>query len=186
MIGDAETFKRLHHSMKKYIMELFDGFYDQEYVDKRLRIGKIHQRIGVTPTLYITAIAHLEELLQKSILEVSMESRVCNQCEGRRLALHKLLMFDVQLVFDTYINSLVSEVTAVKNQVERYAESLEKTVAERTSQLEALSRMDGLTGLLNQRTFYELLRQEVARAERVRGSVTLVYCNYSAHPTAIV
>lgn len=175
VIGDAETFKRLHHSMKRYIMELFSGFYDKEYVDKRLRIGKIHQRIGVTPTLYITAIAQLEELLQQSILQVSMHNKVCGECEGRRLALHKLLMFDVELVFDTYTNSLVSEVEAAKSQVERYAESLEETVAQRTSQLEALSKQDGLTGLLNQRSFYELLRLEVARAERSRLPVSLVY-----------
>jgi hypothetical protein len=49
LIGDAETFRRLHHSMRRYVLELFDGFYDSEYVNKRLRIGKVNKQIGVSP-----------------------------------------------------------------------------------------------------------------------------------------
>lgn len=181
VIGDAETFNRLHLSMKRYVMELFEGFYDQEYVNKRLRIGKIHQRIGVTPTLYITAVTHLEELLQEAILTQTLKEKqspadaFCDLCDERRNALRKLLMFDVQLVFDTYINSLLSQVEAAKDQVEAYAQGLEATVAERTRQLDDLSKTDGLTGLLNQRAFYSILRRECARAERMAQPLVLIY-----------
>lgn len=175
LIGDQETFNRLHGSMRRYVTELFEGYYDREYVNKRLRIGKVHKRIGVSPKLYISAIHLLESILRNFIVEHSSNENDCSPCSARVDALHKLLMFDVQFVFDTYIASLVSEVEAAKSQVERYAESLEATVAERTRQLEELSRMDALTGLLNQRSFYEYLRHEIASAERHHTPISLAY-----------
>ena len=175
IIGDAETFRRLHGSMKRYILELFDGYYDNEYVNKRLRIGRIHNKIGVSPKLYISAITLLESILKKYILAKPISDAACEDCMGRHDALHRLFMFDIQFVFDTYIASLVSEVEAAKDQVERYAAGLEETVAERTRQLQELSRRDTLTGLFNQRSFYEQLRRELSVAERNHHPVSLVY-----------
>ena len=175
LIGDAETFNRLHSSMKRYVMELFEGFYDEEYVNKRLRIGKVHKRIGVSPKLYISAIYHLEEAVLRYVTDPSKQDTDCVTCSGVQGALHKLLSLDVQFVFDTYIASLVSEVEAAKAQVEEYAEGVEETVAERTRQLEELSRRDKLTGLFNQRSFYEQLRRELSVAERNQQVISLVY-----------
>ena len=89
--------------------------------------------------------------------------------------LNKIFMFDIQLVFDTYIASLVSEVETAKNELESYAQRLEEQVAERTAQLKELSRKDELTGLFNQRGFYEHLRREAANAERHLEDLSLAY-----------
>ncbi len=56
IIGDAETMRRLNSSMNRYVLELFDGHYDGDYVSKRLRIGLVHQRIGVSSDLYLAGI----------------------------------------------------------------------------------------------------------------------------------
>lgn len=176
LIGDLETMNRLQASMKRYIVELFEGFYDREYVNNRLRIGKVHKRIGVPPKLYISAICLLEEILGRYITKDS-NNQDCQHCKTKKSALHRLLMFDIQLVFDTYINALLSEVESANRQVTEYAESLELTVRQRTSELEQLSRKDMLTGLFNQRSFYELLRIELARAQRSQESLVLVYAD---------
>ncbi|MEG3639349.1 GGDEF domain-containing protein [Magnetococcus sp. PR-3] len=175
IIGDQETFRRLKNSLRNYIIELFEGYYDRDYLNKRLRIGKIHERIGVSPSLYVTAVARLENILQSMLLNDAKSGKACKLCDARRDSLHKLLMLDMQLVFDTYIHSLINEVNSAKEEVERYAESLEETVAQRTKQLEELSTRDGLTGLLNQRTFHTVLRRELSRAERIKQPITLVY-----------
>lgn len=169
LIGDSETFARLHSSMRHYVLELFDGFYDAEYVDSRLRIGKVHKRIGVPPKLYVSAVHLLETILLRHILEDE------GRREPRRNALHKLFMFDIQLVFDTYIASLVSQVESARDQLQSYATSLERTIAERTRQLEELSRKDPLTGLANQRAFFADLRRELALAQRTGHPLSLVY-----------
>jgi len=178
LIGDAETLDRLRASMRRYILELFEGYYDAEYVNKRLRIGKVHKRIGVSPKLYVSAVTLLQFVLDDFIMKDVVTSGTehdCGNCDAKRKALHKLLMFDMQLVFDTYISSLVTEVVVAKADLEDYAASLEDTVAERTRQLHELSMHDSLTGLLNQRAFFENLRREMSVAERTRRCVSIIY-----------
>lgn len=174
LIGDADTLQRLSQAMRRYILELFEGFYDAEYVNKRLRIGKVHKRIGVSPKLYVSAINQLQTVLDEYIFDHN-KIHDCSNCDKQRKALHRLLMFDMQLVFDTYISSLVAEVEVAKGELEAYATSLEGTVAERTRQLHELSTHDSLTGLLNQRAFFENLRRELAVAERNARPLTVVY-----------
>jgi len=173
LIGDAETFRRLHSSMKRYVIELFEGFYDSAYVNRRLRIGKVHKSIGVSPKLYISSLSRLENIIVRYLYQISKDKE--ELVYQRTSALRKLIMLDIQFVFDTYINSLVSEVVSAKKEVEIYATTLEKTVAKRTKQLEEISRTDDLTGLRNQRAFYELLRHEMAVAERNKSTLALIY-----------
>lgn len=173
LIGDAETFRRLHSSMKRYVFELFDGYYDINYVNRRLRIGKVHKSIGVSPKLYVSSLARLESLI--AALLISDSQGDVGLIQARLGAFRRLLMLDLQLVFDTYINSLMSEVESAKTEVEEYAETLEVAVSERTRELQNLSRTDELTQLLNQRAFYETLRHEIAVAERGQAVLALLY-----------
>lgn len=175
VIGDAETLRRLQSAMRSYILELFDGFYDAEYVNRRLRIGKIHERIGVSPKLYISAIYQLQKILNKAV-----EMHYYNKPDDKHAAelmdaLNKILMFDIQLVFDTYIASLISEVQIAKEEMENYAESLEEEVAARTQQLSELANKDELTGLHNQRGLYDHLRRELANTSRYKETLSMVY-----------
>lgn len=154
LIGDADTLSRLRSAQRQYVLDLFSGVYDLDYVHNRLRIGLVHKRIGVEPKLYLSAIYSLKHLLQ-TYLRTKLGS---DDLYFKTLAaLEKLFMFDIALVFDTYIRSLVSEIEASREKSERYALSLEEKVRERTEQLEELSRTDPLTGLLNSRHMNELL-----------------------------
>lgn len=173
LIGDSETLARLKNHLRTYILTLFDGQYDGEYVLSRLRIGMVHKRIGVSPKLYVAAIQLLLDLLEKRLMQP--DANGCENCRDKVRALNKILMFDLTLVFDTYIQSLVSEVERNSQELEEYAHSLEETVRERTAQLEELARHDGLTGLLNQRSLFEELRREIARSSRRSEPFALVY-----------
>lgn len=175
VIGDAETLRRLKSAMRSYILELFDGYYDAEYVNKRLRIGKVHMRIGVSPKLYISAIYLLQKILKDAVSMHFYGKENKKEIRDLNTALNKLLMFDIQLVFDTYIHSLVSEVNTAKDELESYAMSLEKVVEERTQQLHNMSRRDDLTDLFNQRGFREHLRREMSNAARYREPLSLIY-----------
>jgi len=177
VIGDADTLERLRASMCRYILELFEGYYDGEYVNRRLRIGKVHMRIGVSPKLYVSALSLLQTTLFEHLLDRKKDNttNACDNCDRERRAIHKLMMFDMQLVFDTYISSLVAEVETAKSELAEYAESLEQTIEERTRQLQELSVRDGLTGLFNQRGFHDHLRRELSVMERNQAALTLVY-----------
>lgn len=173
LIGDSETLARLKKHLCRYILTLFDGDYGMEYVLSRLRIGMVHKRIGVPPKLYVPSLHNLFSLLRHRILLASGND--CGIC-GRRLeALEKVLLFDLELVFDTYIHSLMDALAKGRQELEEYAEGLEETVAKRTQELAMLASRDGLTNLLNQRSFYEELRRETARTLRTEGKIALLY-----------
>ncbi|MES2047290.1 MAG: GGDEF domain-containing protein [Pseudomonadota bacterium] len=172
LIGDADTLARLRNAQRKYILDLFIGVYDLEYVNNRLRIGLVHKRIGVEPKLYLSAVQTLKDLLNRSIINT-----VKDLLEQQALlsALDKLLLFDVSLVFETYIRSLVSEIETAKDKSEQYAHSMEEKVRERTRQLEEMSRTDSLTGLLNVRHLEGSITTILRTAQRRAEAVTAIY-----------
>ena len=177
IIGDADTLTRLKMTMCQYVVDLFAGYYDFPYVSDRLRIGKVHQRIGVSLKHYTAAMVALEDIIGKYLLSAQelKDARAFDWLMARKASLHKLMMFDMQLVIDTYSFSLHAEIEAAKRKAEAAIVNLEAIVAERTRRLEELSTTDELTRLGNQRSFFEHLRKEIARAERYRLPLTLIY-----------
>lgn len=172
LIGDADTLQRLHHAQKYYILELFEDYYDTEYINNRLRIGMVHKRIGVDPKLYLSAVRILKEIIVEKIRTHMKDDP---SLEKTLDSFEKMMFFDVTLVFDTYIRSLVAEVETAKEYLEAHARDLEEKVAERTQQLEYLSKTDNLTGIYNQRALHGLLRRETKFAERSKTPLSLVY-----------
>jgi len=172
LIGDADTLARLRAAQRRYVQDLFSGVYDLDYVNNRLRIGLVHKRIGVEPKLYLSAIHTLKQLvvdMVRTVLPSTLE------CDRVLQALDKLMQFDVTLVFDTYIRSLVLEIETARDRSDQYARILEEKVKERTSQLDELARTDGLTGLFNHRDFTETATRVLRFAERRKEPVTAVF-----------
>lgn len=168
LIGDADTLMRLQKAQRTYLLDLFSGSYDLDYVNNRLRIGLVHKRIGVDPRLYLSATFVLKNLLVKLIKERAV-NRV--EAESILLALDKLFFFDITLVVETYVRSLVTEIETAKEKSDNYVSDLEV----RTRQLEELSRVDPLTGLLNRRSLIPAIRREIALAQRHSEQISLVY-----------
>ncbi len=173
LIGDAESLFRLKNHLRGYLRTLFDGVYDINYVQSRLRIGLVHKRIGVPPKLYIAAYKILSGLLANILRAKNDEG--CDICGQRAEALEKMMLFDLVLVFDTYIQGLMNEVQRSREDVEKYAKDLEETVARRTKQLSEQARKDGMTGLYNQRSFFEYVRMELSRAQRRSERFVICY-----------
>ena len=173
IIGDAETLQKLKNHLRNYILSLFDGQYDEDYVHSRLRVGVVHKRIGVSPKYYLTA-AHNLSIILRAIISRDKGTGPPN-CQESLISLEKILTFDLSLIFDTYINSLMEEARRSKEELEQYTESLEEVIAERTKDLKEQARYDGLTGLLNQQYFYIELRKELARSHRRGHCTTLIY-----------
>lgn len=172
LIGDADTLVRLHNAQRKYVIDMFSGNYDSEYVNNRLRIGMVHKRIGVEPKLYLSAVKTLKELIVKMLKNNIKEKE---ELEATLDTLDNLFYFDTTLVFDTYIDSLVGEIESAKRKTEAYAKSLEEKVAERTHQLEEQARLDPLTGIYNQRAMQDVLRRELSIAKRRDTKLSLIY-----------
>lgn len=176
VIGDSDTLQRLKNSMRGYIQEVFSGKFDEHYVSARLRVGKVHKRIGVSPALYMAAVRLLWDILSDQFEKDHLEGNCSREeVDKRQRSLTKLLMFDVQFVFETYTGALVAEVEKAKLELEHYAHDLAETVAKQTRELKEFSCQDGLTRLLNHRAFYERMRVELAGCARRKEPLTLIY-----------
>lgn len=177
LIGDSDTLLRLKQAQRQYILDLFSGKCDSTYVNNRLRIGLVHKRIGVEPKLYLSAVSTLKSILFE-LVDKSIEEH--QRVESIKNALDRLFYFDTTLVFDTYIASMISEIDVAKKKTEKYANSLEQKVAERTAQLEALAKQDPLTGLYNQRVMHELASQMLSSVKRRNSVISVIYCDIDA------
>ena len=172
LIADRETLQRLKMAQRGYILDLFSGVCDTDYVNSRLRIGMVHHRIGVPPKLFIPSLKLLKDLIVRAIRN---DESSCDVSFGIVDTLDRLLHFDTTLVFDTYIDRLVREREAAKERSETYARSLEEKVAERTAELQEAARIDALTGVFNRRAMDELFRKQLAAARRQKVSLTVMY-----------
>lgn len=172
LIGDADTFSRLRKAQRQYILDLFSGCYDSNYVNNRLRIGLVHKRIGVEPKLYLSGVHKLKELLMSLLTKLVKDNKKFQEIAS---ALDGLFYFDITLVFDTYIDSLIREVNLAKLKTEKYANGLEIQVAQRTAELERLSQVDSLTGLVNQKEMRSRLARDLAVMKRRASYLSLVF-----------
>lgn len=102
---------RLKLTQKKYLLELFDGQYDQAYFERRLRVGVIHNHIGLTPRWYLGMYSVYNKLLSPIILRRYW----FNPTKFIRAlsAVNKVLSLDSQLAMDTYIYGLLEDIKNV-------------------------------------------------------------------------
>lgn len=168
LIGDTDTFERLKIGLNKYILDIFSGFYDSEYVNNRLRIGLVHKRIGLEPKYFISAQRYLTSVLQQSLLQIIEDPE-----EAGRIGMivERLVSFDTSWIFDTYISSLVDEMRSLNTKNDLYVRSLESKIR----YLEGLANKDVLTDLYNKRAFRELLRREMLLSKRTCGTISILY-----------
>ncbi|TAA63158.1 MULTISPECIES: GGDEF domain-containing protein [unclassified Shinella] len=168
VIGDSETMRRLRAAQRKYIIEMFSGYYDGEYVNSRLRIGLVHKRIGVEPKLFLSGVRTLKHILFSTLERHFADPAILRPI---MVAIDKLFFFDITLVFDTYIDTLVSEVESAKKRTEAYAYALE----EKAKTLGNHAERDSLTGLYNKRGMMKIMKSELRMAQRRHTLLSLIY-----------
>jgi rsbT co-antagonist protein RsbR len=54
-LPDQATVRRVKRLQRDYFLDLFSGSCDLAYVERRLRVGAAHERIGLAPKWYIGA-----------------------------------------------------------------------------------------------------------------------------------
>ncbi len=112
----AATFDRLKQKQAEYFDSLTAGRYDADYVRDRLRVGLVHQRIGLEPKWYLGAYS---KYLTNLLPEVWRNLDGSEAVDAFR-ALMKLVFLDIGLALDTYFHADREEIVALKE----YAENI--------------------------------------------------------------
>jgi len=129
VLARADIAGRLRGAQHRYLESLFASDFGPSYLQDRLRIGLVHERIGLAPRWYLGAYwVYVRELLPKLIPDPDGEHA------ARVLSLLKILLLDMMLVTESYVGRTLA---IVREQNER----LEQIVAERTRQLTKWERL---------------------------------------------
>lgn len=102
-ISDAQSLERLKHTQAAYFDSLTAGDYGPDYILNRLRVGIAHQRIGLTTQWYLGAYSkYLAGLLPEIWQRVGKDPEAfVATCQ----ALNKIVLLDMGLAIDTYIQA---------------------------------------------------------------------------------
>ena len=103
LLGDEARLARLKQAQMAYFDQLTQGRYDAGYVENRLHVGVVHQRVGLTPKWYMSAYCkYLGEATPRLLAHYHDDPlrghQACN-------ALLKVVFFDMGLALDTYFHA---------------------------------------------------------------------------------
>ncbi len=99
MLGGAEQVGRLKAMQRDYLRELFGAELDWDYVLRRVRIGAMHHRVGLTPQWFLVTYAHFVGGYVRLLFDraVTVEDGL-----AQVVTLLKTALFDATVVLDSY------------------------------------------------------------------------------------
>ncbi|MYE88029.1 hypothetical protein F4X33_03415, partial [Candidatus Poribacteria bacterium] len=117
LLTDELITARLLDAQRHYLERLTEGNYDQQYAAERSQIGHTHNRIGLAPKWYIGTYNLYIHLLIPLICQAYHDEP--ERAQNAILALMKVLMLDMQLAIDAYIERQQLEAQIIQS--ERFA-----------------------------------------------------------------
>nr|WP_168220455.1 protoglobin domain-containing protein [Azospirillum thermophilum] len=158
---NAETRQRAKDAQARHWSMLFDGRFDERYLDSARRIGLAHHRIDLTPQWYMSGYAFiLGELLaavaaaQPGLLNTAVRRR---ELGDTLRAVSRAVLLDMDLAMSAYWDSLTHEtVAAVDGMIERIDTQVIETVESVTVLTDDLvssaQTMSGVTATVGEST----------------------------------
>ncbi|MBI4493269.1 MAG: STAS domain-containing protein [Chloroflexi bacterium] len=99
---DPALLERVKRKQKAYFVRLTQGNYGPQYVEDRLRIGLLHERINLPTKLYLGMYNFYLRTVASYLLEAYPQDS--KKAFGLFLSLLKLVFLDINLAIDTYIH----------------------------------------------------------------------------------
>lgn len=122
LLGDDAKLARLKNAQMKYFSQLTEGCYDQSYVENRLHIGVVHQRVGLTPKWYMSA--YCKYLNEVTPLILAQYANAPEQGIDACRALVKVIFFDMGLALDTYFHAEQKELRLARSYTEQIVNNM--------------------------------------------------------------
>lgn len=123
MLKDPALLARLKESQRRYFRALTSGVYDEAYAEGRILVGVKHQHVGLTPQWYIGAYGVYLQFACQCIAEIYREQPA--EISPAISALYKVVLFDITLAFDAYMQASQYTLEQAKNEItEKYDQQL--------------------------------------------------------------
>jgi PAS domain S-box-containing protein len=103
LLHDHTTVERLKKLQRDYLLRVTEGNFDLAYFQDRLRIGRTHERVGLSPRWYLSAYSFFFELLIPLVADHFQDAP--DRARQTMVALEKAFMLDASLAMDAYVAS---------------------------------------------------------------------------------
>lgn len=100
---DPGVLDHVRNMQKQYFLRLTQGNYDLEYIENRLRIGAVHERIGLPVKAYLGMYNFYLRSVASKLFQAYPDQPAL--ALDSFLSLMKLTFLDISLAIDTYIHS---------------------------------------------------------------------------------
>jgi len=130
--GEVHT-RALRRTLTVWLQSLLAGRYDEEYLRRRVRIGRVHVRVGLPQHYMVAAV----EVIRQELHALVFASGLPGAAEALA-SLHKLLAIETSIMLESYQGTFVERV----RQDERSA------IRERLTQAEHLAQIGRLAASL--------------------------------------
>jgi rsbT co-antagonist protein RsbR len=114
---NAELLARVKGLQKSYFLRLTQGNYDAAYVEERLKIGAVHERINLPVKSYLGMYNFYLREAGKRIFEAFGDNR--EEALATFFSLMKLTFLDIELAIDTYIDARELTIKALQQEAIR-------------------------------------------------------------------
>ena len=163
-LGDGTVIARLKTTLKDYVASLGQDATELDYFETRLRIGMVHEAIGLAPRHMMEAFAVLFEALGGALGDRARARGEDSAALLRSIA--KFMWLDASLATEAYQDASTSRMQVI---VERLQEV--------EVRLREASATDELTGVLNRRELMARLQIEFGRARRYGHPFVLLFAD---------
>jgi len=161
IVSEFSDADRLKNTQLRYLQSLGVGFDQRQYFEERLRIGSVHNRIGVPQSLYQCSFQMLQFLLIRHIPRQLQSDRSAFECMIEFIL--KITALDMSLAVESYCAARVFGLE----------ESL-KSVRGEKERLHHLSVTDWLTDLHNHSFSRQYLAESLDRATREESPLCVI------------
>ncbi len=129
--------QNLEVAQAQYFKDLFSGAYDMTYAERRLAVGSVHHRLGISPRYYIGSYIQFYEHLFPLLVEKYRKKP--EQLVAAISAFLKITNFDQQLMLEAYTLGFVNEMTDQVDEVRAQATTMERNTEAILKSMEQVS-----------------------------------------------
>jgi len=139
-VESAQMAERLRALQRDYLLQLFEGVFDEAYCQRRRDIGRVHHRIGLDPNWYIGAVQLYQSILFPMAADhLASSGRAADEVLPYLLAISRALIFDMGIALEAYSEALHQQILSEKEQFAILTTKLQESnaaLAELTGRLE--------------------------------------------------
>ena len=131
LLTSEEQIRKLKAAQIEYYERMGSGTWDEDYLENRVNIGRVHERVDLDPEYYLGTYAYIFAEVVPAMVEACGDDR--DRLVEALQATTKIVFFDMAAAIDTYI--------------QKREETAQKIVDDFTTKLAGyLERLDSTTG----------------------------------------